>query len=112
MAVGALIVGYRHGGSALTGNELVAAHSVIFLDQPPAFLNVAAVVQRPVLIAGGKRVFLAAQQESGERANLFLGEGQGRHSQLFRFRVVLSLVPNVPLWPLVFVEAPFVLPSP
>src|SRR5260370_14019239 len=96
LSVGALIAGHGHERSPLTRNELVAAHAVIFLDHPPAFLNVAAVIQRAVLIAGGKRIFLAAQEKRSERANLFLGEVQIRHAQLFGFGLFLSLIPD--LW--------------
>src|SRR6266852_5112074 len=88
----------------------MTAHAVVFLDHPPAFLNVAAIIQGPILIAGGKRIFLAAQQKSGERANLFVGQVQIRHAQLFGFGLVLALVPNVGLREFVFEESLLVIP--
>src|SRR5258708_20676979 len=100
-----LVTGHGHQRSFLAGNELVTAHAVIFLDDPPALLNVATVVQRAVLIAGGKRIFLAAQEERSERANLFLGEVQIRHAQLFGFGLFLALIPDVGLGELVLEKA-------
>ncbi len=88
----------------------MAAHAVVFLDDPPAFLNVAAVIQRAVLIAGGKRVFLAAQEERGERANLFLGEVQIGHAQLFGFGLFLALVPDIGFGKFVLKETFLVVP--
>ncbi len=88
----------------------MAAHTVIFLDDPPAFLNVAAVIQRAILIAGGKRILLAAQEESGERTNLFLGEVQVGHAQFFGFGLFLALIPDVGLGELVFEETFLVVP--
>src|SRR6266851_74532 len=112
LSVGALIAGHGHERSALTGNELMAAHTVIFLDYPPAFLNVAAIIQWPVLIAGRKRVLMTAQKKSGERANLFPGQVQVRHSQLFGFGLVLALVPDVGFREFVLEEALLVIPGP
>src|SRR5260370_38862432 len=94
--------------SFLAWHEMVAGHTFVFLDDPPAFLNVAAVIQRAVLIAGGKRIFLAAQEERSERANLFLGEVQIRHAQLFGFGLFLALIPDVGLGELVLEKAFFV----
>src|SRR5216683_2412053 len=82
----------------------MAAHAVVFLDHPPALLNVAAIIQGAVLIAGRKRVFLAAQEESGERAKLFLGEVQVGHAQLFGFGFFLALIPDVRFRKLVLEE--------
>src|SRR5258708_1404715 len=65
MVLGGRVAGHGHEGSLLAGNGLVTAHTVIFLGDPPGFLDVAAVIQWPVMIAGGKRIFLAAQKESG-----------------------------------------------
>src|SRR5438445_2234288 len=106
-----LVTSHSHQRSFLAGDELVAAHAVIFLDHPPAFLNVAAIIERAVLIVGRKRIFLAAQKESGERPNLVLGEVQIRHSQLFCFGLVLALVPDVGLGEFVFEETLLVVPG-
>src|SRR5260370_36197785 len=89
----------------------MTAHAVIFLDHPPTFLNVAAIIQWAVLIASGEWVFLAAQKESGERANLFAVQVQIRHAQLFGFGLVLALVPDVWLGQFVFEEALLVVPG-
>src|SRR5713226_7202673 len=89
----------------------MAAHAIIFPDDPPAFLDVAAIIERAVLITGGKRIFLASQEESGERANLFAGEVQVRHAQLFGFGLFLAFVPDVGLGEFVFEEAFLVVPG-
>src|SRR3989475_1414498 len=88
----------------------MAAHAVIFLYDPPAFLNVAAVIQGTVLVVGGKRIFLAAQKESSEGANLFLVEVQVGHAQLFGFGLFLALIPDVGFGELVLEEAFLVVP--
>ena len=107
-----LITRQPHEDGFLAGNELVTAHAVVLLDHPPAFLNVFAIVERLVLIAGGKRVFLAAEKERGERANLLLREMQVRHAQLFGFVVEdFPLVPDVGFGQLVFKEALVVVPG-
>src|SRR5438552_359462 len=106
-----LVTSHSHQRSFLAGDELVAAHAVIFFDHPPAFLDVAAIIERAVLIVGRKRIFLAAQKESGERPNLVLGEVQIRHSQLFCFGLVLALVPDVGLGEFVFEETLLVVPG-
>src|ERR1700747_3119426 len=89
----------------------MAAHAVVLVDNPPAFLNVATIIQRAVLIAGGKRVFLAAQEERGKGANLFFGEVEIRHAQLFGFGLVLALVPDIGLGEFVFEETLLVIPG-
>src|SRR6266571_2397849 len=111
LLLGILVPGHSHERGLLAGNELVAAHAVIFLDHPPAFLDVAPIIQWAVLIAGGKRIFLAAQEESGEGANLFAGQMQVRHSEFFGFGLVLALVPNVGLSEFVFEEAFLAVPG-
>src|SRR2546427_2166059 len=88
----------------------MAAHAVIFLYDPPAFLNVAAVIQGTVLVVGGKRIFLAAQKESSEGANLFLVEVQVGHAQLLGFWLFLAFVPDVGFGELVLEEAFLVVP--
>ena len=106
-----LVAGHGHERSLLAGNELMAAHAVIFLDDPPAFLNVAAIIQRAVLIICGQRAFLAAEQKGGERANLFLGQVQIRHAQFFGFRFDLALVPDIRLGELMLEKALLVIPG-
>src|SRR4029077_13052119 len=106
-----LITGHAHERSLLAGNKLVTAHAVVLLDDPPAFLNIATIIERTVLIAGRKWIFLAAEQESGEGANLFLCQMQIRHAQLFGFGLVLALVPDIGLGEFVFEETFLVVPG-
>src|SRR6266852_3455003 len=106
-----LVASHSHKRRLLAGDELVAAHAVIFLDYPPALLNVAAIIQRAVLIAGGKRIFLAAQKESSKAANLLLGEVQVRHAEFFGFGFFLALVPDVGFGEFVLEETLLVVPG-
>src|SRR5437899_12150822 len=62
LAIRSLVAGHRHERTALTRDELVAAHAVVLLYDPPAFLNIAAIIQWAVLIARWKRAFLAAHE--------------------------------------------------
>src|SRR4051812_36221898 len=88
----------------------MAAHAVVFANDPPAFLDVAAVIERPVLIGRRQRALLAAQEESGKRLHLLFGEVQVGHAQLFFFGFDLALVPNIGLSKLVLEEALVVIP--
>src|SRR6266850_1560720 len=64
-------------------------------------------VKRAVLIVSGEGIFLTAQEEGGEGANLFLGEVQVGHAELLKRGLDLALVPDV--WFSQFVlEKPFV----
>ena len=67
-----LIVLHSHQDRALLRGELVAAHAVVLLDHPPAFLNIAPCIAGFVLIAAGQGTLLAAQQERGQGLNLLL----------------------------------------
>src|SRR5215472_15716518 len=101
---------HAHEDGLLPGNELKAPQAVVFLNHPPAFLDVLAIVLRAVLIARRKRILLAAEKERGERANLLPGEMQVRHAQLFGGRLDFALVPDVGLSELVLEEALVVIP--
>ena len=69
-----LILSKTHQDRFLPGDELVAPHAIVFLDHPPAFLNVVAVVAGFVLVAGGQGSFLATHEEGCDVEHLILGE--------------------------------------
>ena len=69
-----LIALHAHQDRALLRRELMAAHAVVLLDHPPAFLNVTPGVAGIVLITRGQGTLLASQQEGSEVLNLQLGK--------------------------------------
>jgi len=105
-----LIAGQGHQRSFLARNQLVAAHTIIFSDDPPAFLNVAAIIQGFVLISDRQSAFLAAHEKGGERTDLLLGQVQMGHAQFFFFGFDLALVPDIGFGELVFEETFVVVP--
>src|SRR5579859_2344344 len=88
----------------------MAAHAVIFANDPPALLNVAAVIQREILIAGGEAAFLTAHEKRCERLNLVFGQVQIGHAELFSLRLDFAEVPNVGFRELVLEKAFLVIP--
>ena len=63
LVVAVLLQSHQYG--RLAGIKLVAAHAVVFLNDPPALLNVALRVAGLVDVAVGQGSFLAAHQERG-----------------------------------------------
>src|SRR5438132_11051683 len=85
-----LISWKAHQDCLLSRNELVTPHAVVLLDDPPAFLNIAARVTRLVLIAGGKGSLLASEQKGCQCANLIFIKMHVRPAQLFFCHFPLS----------------------
>src|SRR5580658_47375 len=106
-----LILFHSHQNSLLTGDELVAAHAVVLLDDPPTFLNIMARIAGLVLIARRQGSFFASHQESGEIENLLFGEVQVGHAQRFSFAFYFALVVNTGLGEFVFEESFVVVPG-
>src|SRR5271155_3120304 len=90
----------------------MASHAVVFLDHPPAFLNITARVARAILILSRKGTLFASQQEGCEGANLLRGEVQIGHAQGFGLRFDLALIVNVRLGKFVLEETFVVVPWP
>ncbi len=93
------------------GNDLVASHAVVLLDDPPAFLNVMPRVARLVLITLGQGSLLAAQQESGEVEHLILGEVQVRHAKSFGLALHFALIVDVRFGEFVLEKSLLVVPG-
>src|SRR4029077_21235274 len=96
--------------SGLFRRELVAAHAVVLLDHPPAFLNIAPRIPWLVLITRGQGTLLAAQQERGQVLNLQFREMQVRHAEDFCLRLDLALVVDIWFGELVLEESLAVVP--
>src|SRR5580692_6985153 len=89
----------------------MASHAVVFLDHPPAFLNVTAGVTGAILILRREGTLFASQQESCKCANLLRGEVQIWHAQGFGLRLDLALVVNVGLGKFVLKKSFMVVPG-
>ena len=89
----------------------MASHAVVFLNNPPTFLDIVPRILRLVLVAGGKGSLLAAEQEGCDRADLVLGQMYVGHAKLFRVRLDHAFVVYVRLREFVLEEALVVVPG-
>ena len=90
----------------------MTSHAVVLLYQPPAFLNIASIVERPVLVGDGKRAFLTAHQKGGERADLILWPRCRLGMRSFSASALILPLSQIRLSELVFEEAFVVVPRP
>ncbi len=106
-----LVAFHPHQHGLLAGSELMATHAVVLPDHPPAFLNVAAIILRAVLIIGGQSALLAAHQEGCNVSHLFLGQVQVGHPQLFFFALDLASIEDIRLCQFMLEEALVFIPG-
>ena len=89
----------------------MTAHAVVFLNHPPARLNIPTCVFRLVLVAVGQRGLLAAEKERGQGRNLFLRQMQVGHAELFSLRLDHALIVNIGLSEFVLEKSLVVVPD-
>src|ERR1700733_10760385 len=100
-----LVALHSHQRRLLASNKLMASHAVVFLDHPPAFLDIAPIIHWTILVRGWKTALLAAHDERGQRANLFPLQMHIGHAELFGLRLHLALIENIGLGEFVLEEA-------
>jgi len=76
-------------------DELVAAHAVVLIEDPPAFLNVAALITEGGMIISGRGDFPGCPWRNVVSAQLLLAEVQVGHAEMFCSKADLAIVPDV-----------------